>query len=132
MYCVNCGNKVNDNAYVCVNCGVIVGNNRHVKSVRKCSNSNITGIVSIAISIISLVLSLSCFFRDISSVGMYTDILDRFNFATRFVLIPFVFMFLSLIFALKKKSNICNRIGLGIALTSAFLIITEVMVIIIY
>lgn len=132
MYCINCGNKIDDNAYVCVNCGVIVGKKGYVKSMKRCSNSNITGIVSIVVSIISLVLSLSCFFRDISSVGMYTYILDRFNFAVHFVFIPFVFMFLGLIFALKKKSNIYNRIGLGITLTSAFLIITEVMVIIIY
>ena len=27
MYCRNCGNKLDENAYVCVNCGVLVDSN---------------------------------------------------------------------------------------------------------
>lgn len=132
MYCINCGNKIDDNAYICVNCGVLVNKGHRSKKNTLYKSGNTLGIISIFLGTLALVLSLSCFFIDISEVGMYTEFYDRFNYAARFVLFPFVFMFLSLICALKKKSNIFNRIGLGLALTAAFLIITEIMVIIIY
>ena len=38
-------------------------------------------------------------------------------------------MIVSLVLSLKKKNNTCNKIGLGLALASAFLIITEIMAI---
>lgn len=63
---------------------------------------------------------------------MYTNFYERFNYAIGFILIPFIFMIVSLVLSLKKKNNTCNKIGLGLALASAFLIITEIMVIIIY
>ena len=122
MYCINCGNKIDDNAYICVNCGVLVNKGHRSKKNTLYKSSNTLGIISIFLGT----------FIDISEVGIYTEFYDRFNYAARFVLFPFVSMFLSLICALKKKSNIFNRIGLGLALTAAFLIITEIMVIIIY
>ena len=28
-YCSNCGNKVDENAYICLKCGVVVNNNMY-------------------------------------------------------------------------------------------------------
>ena len=56
----------------------------------------------------------------------------NFSGKLNIILIPFIFMIVSLVLSLKKKNNTCNKIGLGLALASAFLIITEIMVIIIY
>lgn len=132
MYCRNCGNKIDDNAYICVNCGVLVNKKHHNKRNTFYKRDNTFGIIGIFLGSLSLILSLSCFFMDISEVGMYISFYDRFNYAIGFVLFPFVSMFLSLICSLKRKNNIFNKVGLGLALTSAFLIITEIMVIIIY
>ncbi len=132
MYCINCGNKIDDKAYICVNCGVLVNNKHHRKRICLYKSDNTLGIISILAGILSLVLSISCYFVDISEVGMYTFVYNRISYAIQFVLFPFVFVFLSFIFALMNKSNIYNKVGLGLALTSLFLIITEIMVILIY
>lgn len=132
MYCINCGNKVDNNAYICVNCGVILKKDNLKVSKKK--NSGLTcGIFSIIFGILAFILSFSLFFIDISSVGMYNEIIERIGYAIGFVLIPFVLMFLSLIFALigKNKTKV-SYIGLFLALASLFLIITEIMVVIIY
>lgn len=131
MYCSNCGNKVDEKAYICVNCGVILKKNNDVpKKVKK--DSNVTGVFSIIFGIIALLISIGLFFIDISNVGMYTEIYEKVVYAIGFVIIPFIFMILSLIFALIKKNKTSNKVGLVMSLISAFLIITEVMVVIIY
>ena len=33
MYCINCGNKIDDNAYICVNCGVLVNKGDRSKNI---------------------------------------------------------------------------------------------------
>ena len=90
MYCINCGNKVDDNAYVCVNCGIILHNRSNTKINR--NSSNLSGVIGIVFGVFSFILSFMCFFVD----------------------------------------NKCNRVGLGLALASAFLIISEFFVIGIY
>ena len=131
MYCSNCGNKVDEKAYICVNCGVILKKDNEVpKKVRK--DSNVTGVFSIIFGVIALLISIGLFFIDISNVGMYTEIYEKVAYAIGFVIIPFIFMILSLIFALIKKNKTSNKVGLVMSLISAFLIITEVMVVIIY
>ena len=131
MYCSNCGNKVDEKAYICVNCGVILKKDNGVpKKVKK--DSNVTGVFSIIFGVIALLISIGLFFIDISNVGMYTEIYEKIAYAIGFVIIPFIFMILSLIFALIKKNKTSNKVGLVMSLISAFLIITEVMVVIIY
>lgn len=131
MYCSNCGNKVDEKAYICVNCGVILKkNNEMPKKVKK--DSNVTGVFSIIFGVIALLISIGLFFIDISNVGMYTEIYEKVAYAIGFVIFPFIFMILSLIFALIKKNKTSNKVGLVMSLISAFLIITEVMVVIIY
>lgn len=131
MYCSNCGNKVDEKAYICVNCGVILKKNNDVpKKVKK--DSNVTGVFSIIFGVIALLISIGLFFIDISNVGMYTEIYEKVSYAIGFVIIPFIFMILSLIFALIKRNKTSNKVGLVMSLISAFLIITEVMVVIIY
>ena len=131
MYCSNCGNKVDEKAYICVNCGVILKKDNGVpKKVKK--DSNVTGVFSIIFGVIALLISIGLFFIDISNVGMYTEIYEKIAYAIGFVIIPFIFMILSLIFALIKKNKTSNKVGLVMSLIAAFLIITEVMVVIIY
>ena len=131
MYCSNCGSKVDEKAYICVNCGIILKKEDNIpKRVKK--ESNVTGVFSIIFGVIALIISIGLFFIDISGVGMYTELYEKIAYAIGFVIIPFIFMILSLIFALVKKNKTSNKAGLVMSLISAFLIITEVMVVIIY
>lgn len=130
MYCSNCGNKVDDNAYVCVNCGVILKKRENVKRNKK-QNSNVFGIFSLIFSVVAVLSSFSLFFYDISSVGMYTKAYERVIYGIGFTSISIFLTILSLIFALIKKSNL-NKTGLVLTLISVFLILSEILVIIIY
>lgn len=130
MYCSNCGNKVDDNAYVCVNCGVILKKRENVKRNKK-QNSNVFGMLSLIFSVVAVLSSFSLFFYDISSVGMYTKAYERVIYGIGFTSISIFLTILSLIFALIKKSNL-NKTGLVLTLISVFLILSEILVIIIY
>lgn len=130
MYCSNCGNKVDDNAYVCVNCGVILKKRENVKKNKK-QNSNVFGMFSLFFSVVAVLSSFSLFFYDISSVGMYTKAYERVIYGIGFTSISIFLTILSLIFALIKKSNL-NKTGLVLTLISVFLILSEILVIIIY
>lgn len=130
MYCSNCGNKVDDNAYVCVNCGVILKKRENVKRNKK-QNSNVFGMFSLIFSVVAVLSSFSLFFYDISSVGMYTKAYERVIYGIGFTSISIFLTILSLIFALIKKSNL-NKTGFVLTLISVFLILSEILVIIIY
>lgn len=133
MYCTNCGNKVDENAYICVNCGVILKKENNVnKSTKKKNNNNVTGIVSIIFGVIAVILSLLCLLSDISEVGMYTKIYERIFYAFGFLVVPGTITTVSLILALIKKNDSYNKIGLVLSLISLFLVITEFVVILIY
>lgn len=137
MYCTNCGNKVDENAYVCVNCGVIVkkdNSNRVVKKVQKNKgNSNGTGIASIVVASIGILISLCGFlFGDVDAVSLYTKVSERIFFAFGYNLFQLIFMIVSLVLSLVNGKNKYNRIGLGLTLGLAFLIVSEFVVIIIY
>ena len=105
MYCSNCGNKVDDNAYVCVNCGVIL--KKRTNNIRniKVKNNNVIGVFSLIFGIISVISSFSLFFYDISEVGMYTKALERIMY---------------------------NKVGVILTIISAFLILSEIFVIVVY
>ncbi len=136
MYCSNCGNKIDENAYVCVNCGVIIKKTTpskiSTKSVSK-TNSSITGIVSILLASVSLVFGLYGFiFGDITSVGMYTSIVERLTFAMNYNLIQFLFAIIGLVFSLVEINKKSNKIGLFLVLLAFFFILSEFVVILIY
>ena len=132
MYCENCGNKVDSNAYICVKCGVILKRDNNIKVIKKKGSSSVPGIISIVFGIFALIVSFVCLLTDISEVGMYTEIYERFSFALGFTFIPIVFTSLSFMLSLINKNKVCNKVGLGLSLAAAFLIITEFMVVIIY
>lgn len=134
MYCRNCGNEVDKNAYVCVNCGVILqNNNNNVKRKVVNNNSIVTGIISIVFASISLFFCLCGFiYGDISSVGMYTTVFERISFAFGYNIFQFLFAIISFVLSLTKIKENCNKVGLFLTLMAFFLIITEFVVIIIY
>lgn len=131
MYCSNCGHKLNDNACVCLNCGVFVKNNssNNIKTEKK---KDISGIISIIISVIVLFLCFKCFTTDISSVGRYTKVYERLSFASEMLIMPLILSIVTLVLSLSNKVKLTNIIGLFLTLTSLFLIITEMIVVVIY
>ena len=62
MFCINCGNKLDENACVCLNCGVLVRNRSENKVIRqrkkKSVNNKVLGFVGIVFGVISLIFSL--------------------------------------------------------------------------
>jgi len=132
MYCQNCGNHVDENAYVCVNCGVFLKKRSDIKVIKEKNNDNVSGIIGIVFGSISLLLSLLLFFYDISSVGMYTEVYERIIYALNYSLFAILFTSTSLILSLVNKKNYYNSIGLLLSLISLFFIITEFIVVIIY
>ena len=126
MYCSNCGNKVDENAYVCVHCGVVL---KKRSNNIKYNNNVVFNIFSLIISIIAMISSLSLFFIDISDVGMYTKISERIFYGIGFTSISISLTVLSLIFALINKKN---KVNLVLTFISIFLILYEIFVIVIY
>lgn len=128
MYCSNCGNEVDKNAYVCVNCGVVL--KKRSNNIKYNNNNNVVfNIFSLIISIIAMISSLSLFFIDISDVGMYTKISERIFYGIGFTSISISLTVLSLIFALINKGN---KVSLILTFISIFLILSEIFVIVIY
>ncbi len=126
MYCSNCGNKVDENAYVCVHCGVVL---KKRSNNIKYNNNVVFNIFSLIISIIAMISSLSLFFIDISDVGMYTKISERIFYGIGFTSISISLTVLSLIFALINKKS---KVNLVLTFISIFLILSEIFVIVIY
>ena len=136
MYCRNCGNKLNENSYVCLKCGVLVDNNSVIPTrmsrEKKKNDSNVTGILSIIFSSLAVLNIFACLTSNISSIGMYTKLLDRFIYLLDFIGFSLTFMIVGFILSLVQKNKTCNKVGLGLSLLALFLILTEVMVVIFY
>jgi len=132
MFCQNCGNKLDENAYVCINCGVLLKKRSEVKIARENKDTDTIGILSTVLGGISVVLSLMLFFYDISSVGMYTEVYERIFFALEYSLFAILLASVTLILSLLGKKNIYSSIGLVLSLLSFFFIVTEFVVVIIY
>lgn len=128
MYCTNCGNRIEEDAYVCVNCGMILKS----RSIDKKNNNNILGVVSIILGCISLMLSFMLFFHDIRTVGMYTEVYERIFYTLDYALTAILMSFVTSIFALISKKNTYSNVGLFLSILSFFFIITEFIVVIIY
>ena len=76
MYCRNCGNKLDDNAYVCVKCGVLVNAKSNVIPTRTArkkdkEDSNATGILSIIFSSLAVLYGFNALTTNIDDIGMY-------------------------------------------------------------
>lgn len=138
MYCRNCGNKLDENAYVCINCGVLVDSNKNnnipsrIYREKKNNDCNVTGILSIIFSSLAVLDGFNCLTSDISNIGMYTKILDRIIYLLDFLSFSLMFVVVGFILSLIHKNKTCNKVGLGLSLLALFLIITEVLVVIFY
>lgn len=132
MFCQNCGNKIDENAYLCVHCGVFLKKRSNVKVVNYKTNNKALGVVGFVLGIVSIVLSIMLFFHDISSVGMYTEIYERIFYVLNYSITAIMMTSVTFIFSLISKKNIYRSIGLLLSLLSFFFIITEIVVVIIY
>lgn len=132
MFCQNCGNKIDENAYLCVHCGVFLKKRSDVKVVNYKTNNKALGVVGFVLGIVSIVLSIMLFFHDISSVGMYTEIYERIFYVLNYSITAIMMTSVTFIFSLISKKNIYRSIGLLLSLLSFFFIITEIVVVIIY
>lgn len=132
MFCQNCGNKLDDNAYVCVDCGLIIKKRSEAKVVKEKSYVNTLGIASTILGVLAILLSITLFFHDISSVGMYTELYERLFYAFDYSLSALLMATVTLIFSLISKRNNYSNIGLLFAILSFFFIITEFVVVVIY
>lgn len=132
MFCQNCGNKIDENAYVCIHCGVFLKKRSDVKVVNNRSNNKVLSIVSFILGVIAVILSVMLFFHDISSVGMYTEIYERIFYALDYSITAIMMATVTLIFSLVSKKGTYSSLGLLLSLLSFFFIITEIVVVIIY
>ena len=113
MYCRNCGNKLDENAYVCVNCGVLVDSNKNnnipsrIYREKKNNDSNVTGILSIIFSSLAVLDVFNCLTSDISNIGMYTKMLDRIIYLFDFLSFSLMFMVVGFILSLICESYPC-------------------------
>lgn len=136
MFCINCGNKLDENACVCLNCGVLVRNRSQNKVIKKKKinsiNNKALGLISVVFGSLSLILSLMLYFYDISSVGMYTEIWERILFTLDYAITALLMASITLVFSFISKKNKYKKIGLLLSVLSFFFIITEFVVVIIY
>lgn len=131
MYCRNCGNKLEDGAYVCTKCGVLASEESSIKIKNK-KESNVLGILSIIFSSLAVLISLDLLTDDISFINMYTNAMDKIVYIISHVGLSMALVIVSLILAFTNRKNICNKIGLSLSLLSLFFIITEIVVVILY
>lgn len=137
MYCRNCGNKLDDNAYVCVKCGVLVNAKSNVIPIRTArkkdkEDSNATGILSIIFSSLAVLYGFNALTTNIDDIGMYIKIWDRLVYLLDLVGLSLTFMIVGFILSLINKRKTCNKVGLGLSLLALFLILTELMVVFLY
>ena len=132
MFCQNCGNKIDENAYVCIHCGVFVKKRSGTKVVRNNINNHVLGFVSFLLGIVSITMSIMLFFHDISSVGMYTEIYERVFFTVDYSITAIMMTLVTFIFSLISRKNTYSSIGLLLSFLSFFFIITEFVLVIIY
>ncbi len=113
MYCVNCGNKVDENADICLKCGVFLKRDNKVKSV---SSPKIgKGIASLVLGIIAVFFCLSAFaaFSDLEYTLMGYESFERIGFAVGFILIQTVLSVPGFCLAVAERMN--NKNGFNTA-----------------
>ncbi len=131
MYCINCGHKLDDGAYVCVKCGKIVD-----RSFEKRGNvvvkrkDDAVGISGMVCSILGLLWSL--FFMDIDNLDVTGDNVYRLFYAFGYLLFPLLLVIAGLIMSVisrRKVSNVFNIVGICAALGAfGLLMITLLMI----
>lgn len=132
MFCQNCGNKVDDNAYVCVHCGMFLKRRSNPRIINSKINNKVLSFASLVLGIIAVILSIMLFFHDISSVGMYTEIYERFLYVIEYSVTAIMMAVVTLIFSIISRKETYSSVGILLSLFSFFFIITEIVVVIIY
>ena len=133
MFCHNCGCKLEENSMVCPKCGIMVERSQY-KTIKKKESHNIRGLISLFFGIICLLMCFYFMLKDISIVGMYTNITERICYALDLVLAPLFLSFITIIISCfgKNRDKTLNKIGLFLSVVSLFFIITEIVIVVVY
>lgn len=129
MFCHNCGNKLEEKTIVCTNCGTVVERSNYKK--RKKSN-NVKGFMCLILGILSILMCFNFLLKDISKLGMYTEINEKLYYAIDLVLAPLLLSFITLIISYSDKNRVLNKIGLFLSISSLFMVCLEIVLVIIY
>ena len=132
MFCHNCGNKLEENTIVCSNCGTVVGRSNYKKSINK--TNNVKGIISLVIGIVSILMCFNFMLKDISKVGMYTQISEKLYYAINLVLAPLFLSFITLIISYSGSDSdkAINKTGLFLSIISLLMVTLEIVIVILY
>lgn len=132
MFCHNCGNKLEENTIVCSNCGAVVGRSNYKKSINK--TNNVKGIISLVIGIVSILMCFNFMLKDISKVGMYTQISEKLYYAINLVLAPLFLSFITLIISYSGSDSdkAINKTGLFLSIISLLMVTLEIVIVILY
>ena len=133
MFCHNCGNKLEDSMVVCPNCGQLIGRNQYHENLKK-KSSNANGIISLIFGIISILMCFNFMLEDISSVGMYTKIVERMYYGLDLVIAPLFMALITLIISCagKNRNNVLNKCSLFLSIVSFIFVVTEIVIVVIY
>lgn len=113
MYCVNCGNKVDENADICLKCGVLLKKDNQKKSS---SSPKIgKGIASLVLGIIAVFFCISAFaaFEDLEYTLVDYEGARRIGFAVGFILIQTILSVPGFCLAVAERMN--NKNGFNTA-----------------
>ena len=133
MFCYNCGNKLEDGTVSCDKCGTVFENNNYKKSIKK-ENTNTRGVISLILGIVSIIMCFDFMLKDISNVGMYTEIIERLYYAFNLVLAPLFLAFITLIISYggKECDKALNKTGLFLSIISLIMVTLEIVIVVIY
>ena len=133
MFCYNCGNKLESNTIICDNCGTVVGRGNYKKNIKK-KELNIKSVICLILAIISILMCFNFMLRDISKIGMYTQISEKLYYAINLVLVPLLVSFITLIISYSSKDNdtAINKLSLFLSIISLIMVALEIVIVIIY
>ncbi len=131
MYCINCGHKLDDEAYVCVKCGKIVDRgivNSENMVVKK--KDDVVGISGMVCSILGFVFSL--LIMDYDNIDVMGDTWSHLWYAVGYLFVPLSLVIAGLVMSVvsrKKASNAFNMAGIYVSLGAfGLMMITLLMI----
>lgn len=122
-YCINCGNKLNEEADVCLKCGRMIKKNNLKKNTNSFKFKEIMPILSMIFGIISffIIFILALALEEVRSELFYEEYFVRFIvsiFFTMFSLVPAIPSLIMAVIGIKNEKSVYSTIGLITSLIS--------------